>query len=322
MDQVVYIPQDIEYEGKQFLLEKGYKVKIGSGFAKATMMKEIADCHAVLTRSNAIINDEIIRAGKNIKIIAKYGVGLDNIDIESATKRGIYVTNTPKANANAVAEHVMAFILALSKKIPMMDKELRKGNFTVRNSIFSEDLEDKILGIVGIGKIGKLVAKKARDGFGMKIIGYDPYIVTEVPGIEKIDYMEGVFKNADFVSLHLPLSNATKRMIGESEFNWMKSSAYFINVSRGEIVDERALTNVLKKKRIAGAAIDVFEVEPPEMDNPLFQLSNIIVTPHSAALSKQGSIRMSVHAAMEIDKVLRGLEPDWQVNEVRKTSNQ
>src|SRR5690625_137731 len=300
MNRVVYIPQDIEYEGKKYLLEKGYKIKIGSSLEQTTMMEEIADCHAVLTRSNAIMNDEIMRAGKNVKIIAKYGVGLDNIDIEAATKRGIYVTNTPKANANAVAEHVMAFILALSKKLPIMDMELRKGNFTVRRSIFSDDLENKRLGIVGIGQIGKLVAKKARDGFGMKILGYDPYIEKDIPGIEKINNLECLFKNTDYVSLHLPLSNTTKKIIGEREFNWMKSSAYFINVSRGEIVDEHALVHVLKKKGIAGAAIDVFENEPPAKDHPLFQLHNIIVTPHSAALSKQGSIRMSVHAAMEI----------------------
>lgn len=312
----VYIPQDIEEEGKQYLLERGYELKIGSSLKEEVLIQEIEDCDAVLTRSNAMINENVIDAGKKVKVIAKYGVGLDNIDIESATKRGIYVTNTPEANANVVAEHVMAFILALSKNLIPMDKELRKGNFAFRSELFSVDLEDKVLGIIGLGRIGNLVAKKAHHGFGMKVIGYDPFVTSTIQEIEKVNEMEQLLRKSDFISLHLPLNEATKGSIGSKEIAQMKPSAFFINCARGGVVNESDLAVALKNRTIAGAGIDVFETEPPEKTNPLFELDNVIVTPHSAALSKEGCTRMSVHAAMQIDQVLNGEKPKWAVNDI------
>src|SRR5690625_263653 len=162
MNRLVYIPQDIEEEGKRHLLERGYNLKIGTSIDEKTLIEEVKDCDAILTRSNAMINETVINAAENVKIISKYGVGLDNIDVEAATKRGIYVTNTPEANANAVSEYVMAIILSLSKKLKEMDKELRKGNFSIRNHLFSEDLEDKVLGIIGVGRIGRKDRKSTR----------------------------------------------------------------------------------------------------------------------------------------------------------------
>lgn len=315
MSYLVYIPQDIEEEGKSYLLEKGYQIKIGSDLSQETLMKEVKDCDAMLTRSTAIINKEVIQAGEKLKVIAKYGVGLDNIDIEAATEQGIYVTNTPEANANVVAEHVMAFILALSKNLNRVDKELRNGNFAIRNQIFGADLEGKTLGIIGLGRIGKILAKKAYRGFDMKVIGYDPYVATsQDPELEIVTDLERLFRNSDVISLHLPLTETTKGAIGSREFSWMKSSAYFVNASRGGVVKEGELAEALRAGEIAGAGIDVFEVEPPDKDNPLFQLDNVIVSPHSAALTKEGSVRMSVHAAMQVDEALTGLKPKWIVN--------
>lgn len=317
MSYLVYIPQDIEEAGKEYLTEKGYEYKVGSDISQETLIREVAECDAILTRSNAIINEQVIQAGKNLKVIAKYGVGLDNIDIKAATKRNIYVTNTPEANANVVAEHVMAFMLALSKNLLPMDKELRKGNFSFRSKRFSVDLEHKTLGIIGLGRIGRLVAKKAHHGFDMNVIGYDPYITSTISEIEKVDGMEQIFRNSDFITLHLPLTEGTRGIIGTKEFSMMKPSAYFINAARGGVANEGALAEALEQGVIAGAGIDVFEQEPPAMDNRLFSLENVIVTPHSAALSKEGSDRMSLHAAMEVDQVLSGEKPKWLVNEVK-----
>ncbi|MGE1165150.1 hydroxyacid dehydrogenase [Peribacillus simplex] len=316
MSHLVYIPQDIEKEGKSYLVEKGYKIKVGTDLAQEVLMEEIKDCNAVLTRSAAIINKEVIQAAENLKVIAKYGVGLDNIDIEAASERGIYVTNTPEANANAVAEHVMALILSLSKNLSMADRELRSGNFAIRNKLFGMDLEGKTLGIIGLGRIGSILAKKASKGFDMKVIGYDPYVeASPNQELEIATDLEWVFRNSDVISLHLPLTKTTKGIIGSLQFSWMKSSAFFVNASRGGVVKESDLVDALQAGEIAGAGIDVFEVEPPDEWNPLFKLDNVIVTPHNAALTNEGSIRMAVHAAMQVDQVLTGVKPNWAVNE-------
>lgn len=314
MKPLVFIPQDIESEGKTYLIKKGFDLKIGSSLDKSILMNEVQDCDAILTRSNAMIDKDVIASAKNLKVIAKYGVGLDNIDIKAATERGIYVTNTPEANANVVAEHVMAFMLALAKNLFETDRELRIGNFDIRREVVSVDLEDKTLGIIGLGRIGNLVAQKANHGFGMNVIGYDPYVTKPITEIEKVTELKTLFEKSDFISLHLPLTDSTRGIIGEKEFNWMKPTAYFLNASRGGVVKEADLISALKNNTIAGAAVDVFEIEPPEIDNELFTLDNVIVTPHSAALSVEGAMRMAVHAAMQVNEVFEGQVPKWAVN--------
>lgn len=314
----MFIPLDIEEEGKKYLIDKGYHIKIATNVMKETLMKEVRDCDAILTRSNATIDADVIKAGNNVSIISKYGVGLNNIDVEVATEQGIYVANTPEANADVVAEHVMALILTLSKQIMTMDKALKKGDFDIRSKVYSDDLNGKILGILGLGRIGRLVAEKAYQGFNMRIVGYDPFANEQPSYIEQIDTLEEVLQVADYISLHFPLLESTKHLIGPEQFKQMKQTAYLINASRGGTVEENALVYALKNNEIAGAGIDVFEIEPPDTTHELFSMDNIIVTPHSAALSKEGAVRMSVHAAMQVDQVLQGKLPSWPVNKVQK----
>ncbi|MFD2133458.1 hydroxyacid dehydrogenase [Pseudogracilibacillus auburnensis] len=314
-NKTVYIPLDIEYEGKNYLKSRGYKIIIGEDVEKKSVLEAIKSCDAILTRSNVMIDKEVIQAGEKLKIISKYGVGINNIDVDFASKQGIYVTITPEANANVVAEHVMALMLILCKKIMIMDHALRSGNFDIRNNLYSEDLEMKTLGILGLGRIGKLVAAKAYYGFGMNVIGFDPYQEKEASFIDIKQSLHDVLVEADIISLHLPLLPSTHHIIGVEEFAKMKESAYLINTSRGGTVDEKALVVALKKKTIAGAGIDVFEKEPPDVQDELFTLDNVIVTPHSAALSKDGSVKMAIHAALQIDQVLSGKEPSWPVQE-------
>lgn len=318
MKPTVYIPLDIEEEGKDYLLEKGYHIKIAKNVEKETLIKDVENCAAILTRSNAMIDADVIKAGKNLKVISKYGVGLNNIDVDTATKRGIYVTSTPEANANVVAEHVMALMLTLSKKIMIMDRALRKGNFDIRQKVYSEDLEGKHLGVIGLGRIGTLVARKAHFGFDMNVLGYDPYVKKLPEFVTYKNSLEDILRESDYVSLHLPLMQSTKHMISFEQFNMMKKSAFFINASRGGTVDESALVKALKNKKISGSGIDVFEQEPPNTNDDLFSLENVVVTPHSAALSKEGAVKMSVHAAMQVDQVLQGQKPSWPVNEIKK----
>lgn len=322
MKKTIFIPLDIEQEGKDYLREKGYELIIADTINKKSLLRQVRNCDAILTRSNVIIDEEVIKAGEHVQIISKYGVGLNNIDVDYATKQGIYVTNTPEANANAVAEHVMTFILMLAKNVKEMERALRQGDFNIRSRMYSEDIIGKTLGIIGLGRIGKLVAKKAHDGFGMEIIGYDPFSPPEIDWIMMADSMQKLLKEADFVSLHLPLLPETEHIISTNEFGLMKPTAHFINTSRGGTVDEVALIQAVKSGKIAGAGLDVFEEEPPNMTSELFTLENMIVTPHSAALTKEGSIKMALHAAIQIDQVLNGKEPSWPVNQIEKTQFQ
>jgi D-3-phosphoglycerate dehydrogenase len=311
----VLIPQDIVEEGKQYLIERGYEIKMGSGISVEILKKEVEDCDAILART-ALFPAEVIRAGRKLKVIARHGVGVDNIDVDTATELGIYVTNAPLSNANSVAEHVVGLMISLARNMRRCDMELREGNFEIRNQVEGLDLEGKTLGLIGIGRIGSRVAKKAVLGLEMKVIGYDPYVTQDsvIAEVELVSDREYVFRTADFFSVHVPSTRQTKGSIGKKEFELMKPTAYLINTARGDIVSEAELIEALKERKIAGAALDVFEQEPPAKNNPLFGFNNVILTPHNAAHTKEARIRMAVHAAIGIDEVLSGKSPAWSVN--------
>jgi D-3-phosphoglycerate dehydrogenase len=321
MPYTVLIPQPIAEEGKDYLRERGYAIKIGTGSTVDTMKEDVKGCDAILMRT-AKLPAEVLRAEKRLKVIGRHGVGVDNIDLEAATELGIYVTNAPESNANTVAEHAVGLIIACAKNIPFFNRETRTGNFGIRDQVRGMDLEDKTVGIVGFGAIGSLVAKKAAYGFEMNVIVYDPYIDKEKlpPEISLTDSWEVLFQTADFVTLHLPSTPKTKGLICSPEFEMMKPTAYLINTSRGDILNETDLIIALQERLIAGAGLDVFTQEPPPKDNPLFQLDNVILTPHNAALTKECAIRTALHAAMGIDAVLSGRKPQWPVNEPKLVS--
>jgi D-3-phosphoglycerate dehydrogenase len=245
-------------------------------------------------------------------------VGVDNIDLEAATRLGIWVTNAPESNSNSVAEHVIGLIIACARNTIRCDREFRDGNFEIRNQLIGMDLEGKTLGILGLGRIGTLVAKKASLGLDMKVVGYDPYISADrvAPEIQKIDNWDQVFKTCDFVTLHLPSTSETRGIVGKRELSLMKSSAYLINAARGEIVNEAELVEALKAEQIAGAGLDVFEKEPPDRDSTLLTLDNVVLSPHNAALTEESMIRMAIHAARGIDEVMSGNRPSWPVNDL------
>lgn len=316
MIYTVLIPQPIAEEGKDYLRERGYEVKMGSGHTADIMKEEVKGCDAILMRT-ALLPADVLRAEKRLKVIGRHGVGVDNIDLKAASELGIYVTNTPEANSNSVAEHTIGLVVACAKNFCLFDRETRNGHFDIRDQVRGVDLEGKIVGIVGLGAIGSRVAKKAIYGFDMKVIAYDPYIDQEhVPAdITCVESWEELFQTADFVTLNLPATSETKGRVGKKEFAMMKSTAYLINTARGEIVNETELIEALQHKIIAGAGLDVYAQEPPSKDNLLFQLDNVIVTPHNAALTKECAIRTAIHAAMGIDDVLSGRTPKWLVNE-------
>jgi D-3-phosphoglycerate dehydrogenase len=315
MSYTVLVPEDVALEGRQYLADRGYTIRLLSGNTAEQVLDQIADCEGIMVRT-APCAKEAIAAAKNLKVIAKHGVGVDSIDVEAATQRGIYVTFGPESNANSVAEHAVGLLLCCARYICNSIQAARNADWDFRFRSPGVELEGKTLGLIGAGRIGTLVMKKAVGGFGMNGIVYDPYVkeIPGLPGVKVVTNMDEVFKKADFVSVHVPLVPATTGLISRRHFEMMKNDAFFINAARGPIVVEKDLYDALKAKRIAGAALDVFDKEPPDAGNPLFQLDNVLVTPHIAASTKEASIRMSVHAAMGIDDVLSGRLPKWPFN--------
>ena len=312
MGFTVLLPQDVVEEGKKYLTDRGYAIKMGFGTAVGQIIEDVKDCDAILLRT-APIPREVIEAGSKLKVIGRHGVGCDNIDLKAAAERGVQVTYAPESNANSVAEYTIGMVIALARYFFPGDKVTRTGQWEMRNKYPAIDLEGKTLGIVGIGRVGSQVAKKAFYGLDMKVLAYDPYKteVKDVPNARIVKDLDSVFTQADFISLHLPAMDETKGMIGKKYFEMMKKSAFFVNAARGEVVNEKDLYEALSTRRIAGAAIDVYDPEPPLKDNPLFGLDNVILSPHSAALTKEAMVRMAVHAAMGIDDVLSGRPPKW-----------
>jgi D-3-phosphoglycerate dehydrogenase len=315
MGYTVLIPQDVVEEGKKYLTDRGYTIKPGKGVTARQIAEDVVDCDAILART-APFPKEVLDAGKKLRVIARHGVGCDNIDVKTATERGIYVTFTPEANAASVAEYTIGMVICLARYFLASDKAVRSGNWELRNRLPAVDLAGKTLGLVGAGRVGRLVAKKAFFGLDMKVLVYDPYIKELGGGIEaKIAAdPEAVFRESDFVSIHVPATEETKGMVDGKFFGLMKAGAFLVNAARGEIVNEKDLYAALKERRIAGAALDVYDPEPPASDNPLYALDNVILTPHNAALTREAMARMAVGAAMGIDDVLSGRVPKWPFN--------
>lgn len=319
MSYKILIPQDIAAAGKDFLRGRGYEVVIGSGYSDECIKKDIVDCDAVIVR-NFPFTREMMEAGKKLKVIARHGVGLDNIDLLAASQLGIQVTFAPESNAISVAEHTIGFILAAAHRFTLCDRETKKGNFEVRHTLGASDISGKTLGILGFGRIGKLVANKAKCGLDMNVLVFDPFLKdTGAVEYQVAGTLESLLSASDYVTIHIPLTAETKNLIGKKEFELMKRSSCIINAARGGIINETALYDALASKTIDYACLDVFVDEPVKKENPLFSLDNILVTPHSATLTTECVARMGLHAAIGIDEVLSGKAPTWPVPGISRT---
>jgi D-3-phosphoglycerate dehydrogenase len=313
----VYIPQDIYEEGKAYLRDKGYAVVVGDG--PKLDADELARCDAILARAATRYDRALLEKAPKLRVISRYGVGTDNIDLAYCTERGIQVTNALLANMMAVAEHALYLILACAKNAYEVEQLFRcaDSDFRVRDSHCGVELENKTLGIIGLGKIGRKLSVMAR-GLSMKVAGYDPYVARDSApdGVDLLPAIEDVLRAADFVSLHLPSTQETNRLFDLAMLKKMKPTACLINCSRGSVVVEGDLIEALRQGVIAGAGIDVFEREPPAADNPLLSMRNVAATPHMAGQTRESLARMGVHAAMGIDEVLSGRKPSWPVNKL------
>ncbi|RLF50650.1 MAG: phosphoglycerate dehydrogenase [Thermoplasmata archaeon] len=276
------------------------------------LIKEIGEYDALMVRSATKVTADVIKAGKNLKVIGRAGIGVDNIDIEEASKHGIYVVNSPGGSTRSVAELSIALMFALARKITRADASMKNGEWA-KKKLKGIELQGKILGLIGSGRIAQEVAKIA-NCLGMHVLVYSPHCTPEKAKAmnAELKSMEEIFSMADFISLHVPLTNDTRHMINEALLRKMKPTSFLINVARGGVVDEEALYKLLKEGSIAGAAMDVYEQEPYK--GKLSELDNIILTPHIGAATKEGQIRAGVICAEQILKVLDGKEPDYWVN--------
>jgi D-3-phosphoglycerate dehydrogenase len=257
------------------------------------------------------------QAGETLKVIARYGIGVDNVDLAAATQRGILVVNTPDAPTESTAEHAVALLLALAKQVAAGDRNLRGTANTPRSRLQGTEVRGRTLGVVGFGRIGRRVAEICKQGLQMRVIAFSPRInqnQAATMGIEAVDSLETLLDQADFVSLHPALTPETTHLIGKAELRRMKSTAFLINVSRGPVVDEVALIEALKIGQIAGAAMDVFDPEPPSSDSPLFKMPNVVATPHVSSFTDLGREAMSQGAVEQTLQVLRGERPPFLVN--------
>lgn len=314
----ILIPQDITQAGKDYLNQHGYEFILGSGTDEATVMKEIVDCDGLLIRTSKVTKN-IMAASQKLKVIGRHGVGIDNIDLDAATELGIQVTNSPNSNADSVAEHAVALMLACGHRIVPMNHYAKHGQWDMRDALKLNQVAGKTLGLIGFGRIGMAVAKKCALGLDMKVIAYSPSIKSKPlpPYITPADSMEDLLQTADFVSLHLPASEKTRHSINKTSFALMKNSAFLINTARGEVVNEEDLYTALSTGQIQGAGVDVLETEPPQENHPLFSLDNFLLSPHYGALSHDAFDAMGLHAAQGIHEVLSGQTPTWPVNKLQ-----
>ena len=279
------------------------------------------DADAIMIEAAKLQNEDINKLSK-CKIISRIGIGVDKIDVEAATAKGIIVTNVPDFCKSELADHTMALILALARRLLQLDKGFREKDWGIRRQVTIQRLDGKKIGFIGFGRLAIAVAERAR-AFGLNIFAYDPYVDKEViksHGGIKVDSLEEIFSQCDIVTLHLPLTNDTFHLIGESLFKKMKSTAFFINTARGAIIEEPALVKALKEGWIAGAGLDVFEnmdlfeEVPTKQYCPFFQFDNVIVTPHSAPVSLESIEEVTERAAKEVVRVLSGRKPENIVN--------
>lgn len=295
----------VDARGLAALREAGLEVTTSGKMEEEELKEAIRDCEALIVRSGTRVTAAAINAAKKLKIIARAGVGTDNIDVAAATERGIVVVNAPEGNTIAAAEHTIAMMLALARNIPQASAALKQGRWEKKKFVGVE-LRGKTLGIIGLGKIGREVARRAR-GLEMKVVAFDPYVDSEQAARLEVELvpLETLLAGADFVTVHLPLTKDTRHLLDREKLGLMKQGARVLNVARGGIIDEGALYEALKAGHLAGAALDVFEEEPLGQ-SPLLELENVIVTPHLGASTREAQVAVAVEVAGDVIRCLQG----------------
>ncbi|MDP8959117.1 MAG: phosphoglycerate dehydrogenase [Actinomycetota bacterium] len=282
------------------------RVDLAVGADRDELSQRLSDAQALVVRSGTKVDAELIEAAPQLRVIGRAGIGVDNIDLDAATSAGVLVVNAPQANVISAAEQTLALLLAQARNIPRADASLRSGNWD-RTGLAGVELHGKTLGILGLGRVGSQVAERA-GAFGMRVIGYDPYVSPERArrlGVELTDDLARLFAEADFITLHLPLTRETEGLVGRDSFELMKPGVRIVNTSRGGVVDEEALAEAVRSGRVAGAALDVFSQEPL-VESPLLELPQVVLTPHLGAATHEAQDKAGTSVAEAVAAALRG----------------
>ncbi|MBZ5538004.1 MAG: phosphoglycerate dehydrogenase [Acidobacteriia bacterium] len=301
----ILISDKISKRGIELLQrEPDFQVDVKTDLSREALMTVIRDYDALIVRSATKVTNEVIERAKNLKVIGRAGTGVDNVDVEAATRHGVAVMNTPAGNSTSVAEHAFALMLALARSIPNANASLKQGQWD-KKSFLGSELKDKFLGIIGLGKIGIEVARRAQ-AFKMRVMAYDPYVSERIAKDLTVALvpLEILLRESDFITLHLALSSATRGFIDSAKLKLMKPTARLINCARGEVIDEAALCEALAAKRIAGAALDVFAEEPPE-NRRLLEFPNLICTPHIGASTVEAQENVGIEIARQVRTFLK-----------------
>ena len=309
----VLITEPLSERGLDLLREE-FAVDVRLDLAGTGLAEAIGPYDALVVRSQTRVDAAVLEAGTNLKVVARAGIGLDNVDVETATRRGVMVVNAPQSNILSAAEHTMALLLAQARNIPQANAALKAGRWE-RERFTGIELAGKTLGIVGVGRVGAMVAQRAL-AFGMRLSAFDPFISKERArqmGVELMPNLEALLVQADLVTVHLPLSSETRGLIGERELSLMKEGARIVNTARGGIVDEDALAKALKDGRLGGAALDVFSREPMT-EHPLFEFDEVVVTPHLGASTREAQDKAGTAIAEMVRLALRGEFVPYAVN--------
>ncbi len=296
------------------LLRRDFRVDVRPELASADLAAAIGPYDALVVRSQTRVTARVIDAGENLKVIARAGIGLDNVDVEAATRRGVVVVNAPQSNIVSAAEHTFALMLAQARNVPQANEALKAGRWE-RSRWEGVELQGKTLGVVGIGRVGALVAQRAA-AFGMRVIAFDPYVPRDRAkemGVELMPTLEALLVQSDFITIHLPRTPDTEGLIGERELTLVKEGARLVNTARGGIVDESALVKAIEDGRLAGAALDVF-AEEPTTESPLFALDRVVVTPHLGASTAEAQDKAGTAVAEMVRLALQGEFVPYAVN--------
>jgi D-3-phosphoglycerate dehydrogenase / 2-oxoglutarate reductase len=310
----VLVTEPLAESGLQLLRQEA-EVDVRPELSKEGLPEAIGPYDALIVRSQTKVTEEVLDRGTALKVIGRAGIGLDNVDVEAATRRGITVVNAPQSNIISAAEHTIALLLAQARNIPQAHAALTAGKWD-RERFQGVELHGKTLGVIGLGRVGTMVAQRA-SAFGMRVIAFDPYVSKErskALGVELTPNLEALLVQADFITIHLPRTPETEGLIGERELGLMKEGARLVNTARGGIVDERALVNAVRDGKLAGAALDVFATEPVPPAHPLLHLDHVVVTPHLGASTQEAQDKAGTAIAEMVRLALRGEFVPYAVN--------
>jgi D-3-phosphoglycerate dehydrogenase len=302
----VLVRESIGESGVQLLCDAGFEVELGTGWEDAELERRIGEFDGILVRSATRLDAQLLAKAHNLKAVGRAGVGVDNVDVEAATKLGVVVANAPQSNVITAAEHTLAMLLALARKVPQAHSSLTAGKWE-RSRFSGVELYEKTLGVIGFGRIGQLVAQRAL-AFGMRVVAFDVYVAEErfrELGVERADSSEALYAQADFITIHLPVTAETENWLDAEAFAQMKDGVRVINVARGKLMVEDDLRAALDSGKVAGAALDVFRKEPVT-EHPLFGYPNVVVTPHLGASTAEATDRAGYQAAEQVVAALSG----------------